>query len=80
MTLHTQESINALKAIHWYVENIYGQDINLSNRNTVKEHFKFVKEHNDMTLETYWNDFAQRHNRSVETQEMLPFINHKNSV
>ena len=80
MTISTQESFTALKAVHWYVENIYGQEINLSSRNAIKKYFMFVKEHNDMTLEIYWNDFAVQHNRSVNNGKMVPFINHQHAI
>lgn len=80
MTPNTQESFFALKAVHWYVENIYGQDINLNSQDAIEEHFIFVKEHNDAILETYWNDFVLQHNQSVGNQKMIPFINHQDSV
>jgi len=80
MTPNTHESFIALKAVHWYVESIYGQDINLSSNDAIEEHFMFVKEHNDVTLETYWNDFVLRHNRSVDQQKKIPFINHQDSL
>lgn len=80
MTPNTQESSIALQAVHWYVENIYGQDVNLCSLNTIEEHFKFVIEHNDSTLQSFWNDFALRHNHSADEDQLIPLISHKHSV
>lgn len=80
MTPTNHKSDIALQAVHWYVNNIYGRNISLKQPHCIEVFFKFVREHNDWILESYWNDFACGHNECAQHDQKIPLVTHQNVI